>query len=113
MEHLARHRLDNVRVCQAELRDFGEFDWYAAPPEDLPKNFGLVICDGPPGGTVGGRYGLFPRMRSHLAPDCVVLLDDAGRTAEQATLARWRQEFRINHEIIEPEKTVSIIRFEK
>ena len=113
MKHITRHRLDNVRVCHVDLCDFGEFDWYGVPPDDLPRNIGLVICDGPPGSTVGGRYGLLPRMRSHLAPDCVVLLDDAGRSAEQAILARWRHEFQINCEILEPERTVGLIRFDK
>lgn len=28
--------------------------------------FSLIICDGPPGGTKGGRSGLVPVMRSKL-----------------------------------------------
>ena len=52
----------------------------------LPGQFALVVCDGPPSGTLGGRYGLVPVMREHLQPGCVILLDDAGAK----TSAQWR-----------------------
>ena len=31
-------------------------------------------------------------MRSHFAPGCIILLDDAQRLAERATAERWTRE---------------------
>jgi hypothetical protein len=76
----------NVRLC--ELRDYGPFAWYAPPP-DLPMNLSLVVCDGPPGTTKGGRFGLWPVLGRHLAAGAVVLLDDANRKGEQGVLGQW------------------------
>ncbi|HXG02512.1 MAG TPA: hypothetical protein VNO23_03730 [Candidatus Binatia bacterium] len=79
------------RVLLAPLRDYGSFAWYAVPPE-LPRDFRLVVCDGPPGDTKGGRYGLLPVLQDSLAPGAVILLDDADRPDEAAVLDRWRRE---------------------
>jgi hypothetical protein len=86
---LARHGLDDVVLCEAPLIAFDGFSWYAAPLARMPKSFRLVICDGPPGSTSGGRYGLVPVLGTRLAASCVVLLDDAGRSAEREIAAYW------------------------
>jgi Methyltransferase domain len=78
-----------VEFCQAPLRSYGEFAWYDPPLERMPADFALIVCDGPPGETLGGRYGLLPIMRSRLRSGCVILLDDYERADEQATAARW------------------------
>ena len=41
---------------------------------------------------MGGRYGLVPVMRERFAPGCVILLDDAQRTAERMIAERWARE---------------------
>jgi hypothetical protein len=58
----------------------------------MPGRFALVVCDGPPYDTKGGRYGLVPRMRERLQPGCVILLDDAYREQERAIARRWKAE---------------------
>jgi len=73
----------------APLRDYGDFDWYGAPLESMPSDFTLVVCDGPPASTRGGRSGMLPTMRSKLGPSCSVLLDDANRPAEQELVRSW------------------------
>ena len=73
----------------APLREYGDFDWYGAPLESMPNDFTLVVCDGPPASTRGGRSGMLPTMRSKLAPSCCVLLDDANRPAEQELVRSW------------------------
>ena len=90
--YLARYKLDSKILQPKPLKDYGDFAWYDAPLESMPCGFSLVICDGPPGGTKGGRYGLLPIMKEHLRPDCVVLLDDAGRDDELAIARRWAAE---------------------
>jgi hypothetical protein len=52
----------------------------------------MVICDGPPGGTKGGRYGLIPIMSERLATGCTILLDDVVRESERAIANRWQAE---------------------
>jgi predicted O-methyltransferase YrrM len=96
---LARYGIDNVEVCAAPLRDYGDFQWYDPPRAQLATDFSLVICDGPQGTTPGGRYGLMPILGQHLRSGCVILLDDANRAGEQEVLARWRDELHVSHEM--------------
>jgi Methyltransferase domain len=71
------------------LVSYGEFDWYDVETVQLPKAIGLVVCDGPPGTTRGGRYGLAPILKDRLAPGCIVLVDDTDRAAERDIVDRW------------------------
>jgi hypothetical protein len=84
--------ITNVHLCAARLQDYGTYVWYHFPWECLPTDFSLVVCDGPPADTPGGRYGLVPVMRSRLKAGCTILLDDANRAPERAILARWAQD---------------------
>jgi hypothetical protein len=87
---LSRNKLA-ADVVAAPIRSYGEFDWYTIP-DDLPKEFKLVICDGPPSQTRGGRYGLLPVMRERIK-NALILLDDAERDDEKAIMLRWQEEF--------------------
>jgi len=89
---LERYGIDRTTLCVAPLRDHGDFAWYAPPLEKMPASFALVVCDGPPGTTRGGRYGLAPVVGDRLEPGCVLLLDDAGRDEERAIAKRWQEE---------------------
>jgi hypothetical protein len=89
---LTGQAITSVELCSAPLRDYGSFAWYDPPLERMPTAFSLVVCDGPPGETLGGRYGLLPVLRPRLASGCVILLDDYERADEQATASRWVQE---------------------
>ncbi len=85
--------LDHVTLCHAPLQAReGGYAWYDAPRAQMPTGFGLVICDGPPGSTPGGRYGLVPVLREHLADGCTILMDDAARPGEADVLRRWQRE---------------------
>jgi glycosyltransferase involved in cell wall biosynthesis len=92
---LRKLRISQVEVSSTPLRDFDGFSWYDAPMAELPKEFGLVICDGPPGSTLGGRYGLLPVMSERMPPGCVILLDDTERESEVEALRRWSAETQI------------------
>jgi len=106
LEHLPEWALRvnrNVRwakratVLQRGLVSYGEYDWYGVRPGDLPASATLIVCDGPPGVTRGGRYGLVPTVRP--AKGTVILLDDVGRAGERAVLDRWWEEEGITFEI--------------
>jgi hypothetical protein len=79
-------------VHLAPLRSFDDYDWYDVPIDELPSDFSLVVCDGPPGATRGGRAGMLPTMRSKLAPHCTILLDDISRPAERELALEWSRE---------------------
>lgn len=74
--------IDSVQLSVAPLGDWGECDWYQPPLAQMPEAFDLVLCDGPPNATRGGRAGPATVMRERLTPGCVILLDDASRAAE-------------------------------
>ena len=97
---LNAHRIYSVSLHVAPLRDYGEYHWYDPTTAKMPSSeFSLVICDGPPSKTPGGRYGLLPQMFSRLSPQGVISLDDAHRPPEQAILARWAEEFGLTFEV--------------
>jgi hypothetical protein len=91
--------LENIHLTLAPLRDYGEFCWYDPPLDELPRDFSLVIADGPPGDVKGGRFGLLPVLRSHFAPGVVVLLDDAEREREKAVLEKWESEYGLSQQL--------------
>jgi predicted O-methyltransferase YrrM len=87
-----------ANVQLTPLRDYALFDWYDVAPLSLPS-FSLVVCDGPPSATRGGRFGLVPVLRDNLDPGCAILLDDARRPGEREVLERWSSEFGLEFEI--------------
>ena len=79
----------SVEVTVAPIRHYDDFDWYTMEPLTTLSGVGFVVCDGPPGSTRGGRYGMAPMVHNCLAAGCVVLLDDTHRDAEREVLNRW------------------------
>lgn len=68
--------------------------WYsdAVLPADLPP-IDLMVVDGPPASVNSqSRYPAFPRLRSKMAPNATLLLDDADRPDERAIVQRWTSE---------------------
>ena len=102
--------LARVNLISAPLITHGGYAWYDAPG-DFPGEFTLVLCDGPPGNTMGGRYGLLPELRPSLASDCVILLDDVARDGEQEVLRRWTDEHNVTHSVNGSEKPFAVIQF--
>lgn len=88
-----QHGLKSV-FCTRPLKDYGDFHWYDLSLEQLPESFSLVICDGPPSRTKGGRYGLSPVLQSRLKSGTVILLDDAYRKEEIEIAKRWEIELK-------------------
>ena len=89
---LRPHLSSCATVLLAPLRDYGSYEWYAPDPAALPVSIGFVLCDGPPGGTRGGRYGLVPQLRNRMRSGCVVILDDTQRPQERSIVRRWISE---------------------
>lgn len=98
---LEHYGIKDVRLSLAPLHDYGGFSWYDPALLELPKEFSLVVCDGPPGATKGGRYGLMPVLGSRLSAGATILLDDAERPGEMETLDRWQTEVHLDIQIVE------------
>jgi hypothetical protein len=75
----------NIHVTP--LTSYGGYEWYRDPPRD--RRFSLVVCDGPPGTTKGGRIGLWDQMHAQLTSGATILLDDLDRPEEQTILDLW------------------------
>ncbi len=96
---LTRNQISNVEVLNSPLRDYGDFAWYDPPLQQLPDQFRLVVCDGPPGMTKGGRYGLLPVFGQRLPQGTVIVLDDAERPGELELVDRWKNEIDLAVEV--------------
>lgn len=83
--------LANVHIHHAPLVDCGSYEWYDVS-RMCDRGFSLILCDGPPAQTKGGRYGLLPAARHLMADPCTILLDDAVREDERRVAQKWRQE---------------------
>jgi hypothetical protein len=94
----------SVQVSTRPLRSYVGFDWYDPPLYEMPPQFSLVVCDGPPSRTMGGRYGLVPVMRRRLKPGCIILLDDAAREHEREIARLWRSELPAETEFLDGAK---------
>jgi predicted O-methyltransferase YrrM len=97
---LARYDV-SVHLCTKPLRSYAGFEWYDPPLSEMPPQFCLVVCDGPPSRTAGGRYGLVPVMHKRLQPGCIVLLDDAERAHERQVARRWQSELPADAEFLD------------
>lgn len=95
-----------VQVIDARLTDHRDHFWYEAP-QDLPRHFSLVICDGPAVYDVpepylsGWRYGVLAWLKNTGRTYDVLLLDDTDEPRGQPLLARWQKEFGVSAEVIE------------
>src|SRR5439155_7752889 len=95
---LRDHKAGQVYLWFSPLSDYGEFVWYAAPLPLMPDAFRLVVCDGPPGGTRGGRVGLLSVIGDRVPAGAVILLDDAARDGERHAVSRWMRAVRLEVE---------------
>lgn len=109
---LQAYHLDRVVLHTVDLVRYNTYAWYDNSPIPAALNFGLVICDGPPGDTWGGRYGLLPVMGKHLQSQAIILLDDAQRPGEQEVLQRWASEFGVKFTIVGTSKPLAMLEYD-
>lgn len=98
---LEKYGVNSISVNFTPLKKYPNFDWYDITSTPIPDNISLVICDGPPGSTRGGRYGLIPIMKNYLAKDCIILLDDGIRKEEQIIAEKWKKDLKSKIDFIE------------
>lgn len=81
--------LVNSILLYAPLREYSGYDWYDIHDVKSIDDFGLVICDGPPAQTKGGRFGLIPLLKQQIRRDAIILVDDTKRQAENDMIKDW------------------------
>lgn len=108
---LSQRGIDSVNICVCGLIDKGEYSWYDAPLDRMPYDFVLVVCDGPPAETHGGRYGMLPSVQGHLANGAKIIVDDMLRTGEQAAVQRWLQEYDCSAQIYGDQQSYAIVSY--
>ena len=87
VSHLAEVRLAELRQLNINGE---EFQWYDVDAFRDLNEIDLLLVDGPPG-SLGetARYPALHVLESRLAPNAVVILDDADRPDEQGIVRRW------------------------
>jgi hypothetical protein len=88
----SEYAMKHVKICHSPLTKYDGFTWYDPPLESMPSEFSLVVCDGPPGDTPGGRFGLLPVLKNRLVRGTTILLDDTDRETEIEVLAKWNSQ---------------------
>jgi len=107
--YLAKYTISAVTLVVRPLISYGSYSWYDPPLSEMPRSFSLVLCDGPPRRTEGGRYGLMPVMHEHLHEGCIVLLDDADRDGEISISRRWRDDYNATPRRVESTRPYFVI----
>ncbi len=97
--NVRRHQLeDRVRIVHAPLTthqiDGATYRWYETSALDEIDAIDVLVVDGPvqahnPQPMV--RFPALPLLLDKLAPDAVVLVDDARRQQDAAVVARWQE----------------------
>lgn len=73
----------------------GEPPWYDGVPAKLgTTKIDVLLVDGPPGSShPASRRPALDVLQAHLAPNALILLDDASRDEETLILKRWQQDY--------------------
>jgi hypothetical protein len=86
--------ITDVQVLHASLVSYRQYSWYDHKDLGLPKDISLIICDGPPAQTPGGRFGLLPEIYKKCKDGCIILLDDYIRPDERKIVSQWSKKYR-------------------
>jgi Methyltransferase domain len=98
----------HVEVLVAPICQYPDFDWYCADAVSSLSAIEFIVCDGPPGSTRGGRYGLAPILKARIVPGCILVLDDSHRPEERSIIEKWRHE--IGAVVVDERGTHSVLR---
>ncbi len=106
-QKLKRHRIRNVVLKHAPLKEYRDYVWYDVSQVDLPSGFECGLWEGPAVGRTWGRayapwrYGVLPVLRENGIAVDEILLDDADEPRAAGLLASWKKEFDMGHHMLE------------
>ena len=102
---IERHQLEELveaRFAPLEKTecDGRSFNWYSADALEDQHDIDLLIADGPPQATgPQARYPSLPKLIDRLAPNALVILDDAHRKDEADIVDAWLEAYPDFHRI--------------
>lgn len=92
---------ENIRLNQCDIEFFDEegqnrrYNRAALSQITADKKYNLIIVDGPMGGgQKHPRSNILDLVEKNLAPDFIIIFDDAERPGEQATIARTQDKLK-------------------
>ena len=81
-----RLNIDKTNIQYTPLKNYGDYYWYDIKKLKLvEESLNLVICDGPPQTTIGGRFGLV-NLINKLTKNGLIILDDANKDKQKNLL---------------------------
>jgi predicted O-methyltransferase YrrM len=105
---LAAESLDRAEVITAPLEphplagDHG--GWYGTAARNaLPDSIDLLLIDGPPAGAPElerNRHPALAELGERLTPGATIIVDDAGRPGESASLRLWSRDYGLQFDIV-------------
>lgn len=75
---LGRYDIRAGQILNAPAEAFGDHIWYVVDAKHLPRDIGLVVCDGS-NVLPNGMRGVVRRLQSHLSHRCVLLVRNTSR----------------------------------
>ncbi len=90
----------STQVLHAPLMDGPDYDWYDTTNIALLATATLVLCDGPPGDTKGGRSGVMDKLAPMVTSGTRVLMDDVDRPAELELTRVWADRLGSDYEVV-------------
>ena len=92
---------ENIRLNQCDIEFFDEegqnrrYNRAALSQITADKKYNLIVVDGPMGGgQKHPRSNILDLVEKNLAPDFIIIFDDAERPGEQATIARTQDKLK-------------------
>ena len=85
---LSEYGIVNTHVVVARPQLYDGYIWYAIDTKQLPKNFGLALCEGG-NATPRGVIGLVEKMGDKLSSESVILAKNVLRTKDHEYLSQW------------------------
>ncbi len=107
---LEYHNIRRVHILDTPLQSYGRYAWYNTAGLDLPKHFGVILCDGPFVDRSRGdaiydswRYGVLPFLHRTDTTFDALLLDDVNDNRAPNVLQRWIADWNTRHHVISSE----------
>tara|TARA_B100000161_G_C33448203_1_gene367855 strand:+ start:71 stop:721 length:651 start_codon:yes stop_codon:yes gene_type:complete len=92
-KYLKKFKLNESNLRYSQLKDYGDFEWYNISKLKIPNRLDLIICDGPPSTTKGGRLGII-KILNLLSVGGFIIMDDANRKGEQKVIKYIKKNFK-------------------
>ncbi|MFK7913577.1 MAG: hypothetical protein AB8B93_06650 [Pseudomonadales bacterium] len=85
---LSRYDIRAGQILNAPAEAFGDHIWYVVDVKHLPRDIGLVVCDGS-NVLPNGMRGVVRRLENHLSHRCVLLVRNTSRPKDLDFASKW------------------------